>query len=113
MSSLASPPPIRPVLHGIGLSSPRASLDRSTVGHWGCDDVERGNTRARRQRQLRVALEVGSWQGHQDGQATCRCRRSRGGMLAHVGLGNPKRVGWWDLNRGGSGATGLGRFDAV
>jgi hypothetical protein len=33
--------------------------------------------------------------------------------MAHVGLGNPRWVGWWGLNRGGSGAVGLGRFSAV
>jgi hypothetical protein len=33
-SSLASPPSIRLVLHGIRSSSPEASLDLSVVGHW-------------------------------------------------------------------------------
>jgi hypothetical protein len=35
------------------------------------------------------------------------------GATAHVGLGNPRQVGWWGLNRGGSGAARLGRFGAV
>jgi hypothetical protein len=41
-------------------------------------------------------------EGHQDGQATRRRRRSRVGATAHVGLETLGAWGWRGLNRDGS-----------
>jgi hypothetical protein len=70
------------------------------------DRMDRGNPRVRRSGSSESSSVLDRNEGHRDDQATQRCRCSRVGATAHVGLETLGAWGWRGLNRDGSVRSG-------